>query len=406
MLGLLPFNLFYFGSVSVISPIANLIVVPIFSFIIIPLSLVGVALIFFIPKLAKLLLIIAHYVFEYAWNVLKILNNYSYLNVELFKSDIFVSFLLFIGALWLLSGKGVPGKKLVLIFLLPILFPTPEKINYGEFKFTMLDVGQGLSCVVQTKNHVLVYDTGPKQGENLDLGSQAVIPYLKNQYIKKIDSIMISHPDLDHIGGLDSILNNNFKINKLIINDPNSLKKYKSKYTIEPCLAGQKWEWDEVKFETLYPEKTVINSKNEYSCVLKISNKNHSILLTGDIGIEQEDDLIKKYNNNKKYKNNKKHKINNRSKSKLKSDILIVPHHGSKYSSSFDFIKAVDPKYALISAGYLNQYSHPSQDIVERYKNNNSEIFVSNKTGAVTVYSVNKNLKMLINRSNYLKYLF
>jgi competence protein ComEC len=264
--------------------------------------------------------------------------------------------------------------------LLPLFFNTPEKLENGEVWFTLLDVGQGLAAVVQTRSHTLVYDTGPRFSENFDTGSAVVIPFLNQHGVQKIDRLIVSHGDNDHIGGTHSILSA-IPVTDVYTSVPDKLAK-KTPKTIATvktirCSNTQSWEWDGVVFKMLHPpipSGSAQTSKNSFqgsfqgndgSCVLHIEAPGGSILLTGDIHKKSEQHLIKNY------------------PKQLTASILVVPHHGSKTSSSNDFIQAVEPQYALFPSGYRNRFGHPAEVVTDRYLKQRIKMLDSASHGAI-----------------------
>ena len=247
-----------------------------------------------------------------------------------------------------------------LLLVLPAVAFQTDKPGTGAFKYTLLDVGQGYASVLQTQNYTLVYDTGNRVSESFDLGKLVVAPYLSSQGIRKIDTLMISHEDLDHRGGAQ-YLYENFDIDEIISSDTQVLSSSKA------CVKGQQWQWDGVNFEILSPPEDYQGDDNNGSCVLKIWNQHHALLLTGDIQKETENTLLQT------------------NPSKLNSDVMSVPHHGSKTSSSLEFIKQVSPKTALISAGYRSRFGHPKASIVSRYQSLSVELLDTVKYGAISL---------------------
>lgn len=236
-------------------------------------------------------------------------------------------------------------------------------------KVTVLDVGQGLSVLVQTASHTLLYDAGPKYNEQSDAGSRIVVPFLRGEGVVKIDGFIVSHNDIDHSGGMASVLAlmpvtwlaSSFKEK---IEAPETQNKL-------TCFAGQVWVWDNVRFEVLHPTIEGYDdlkvSDNNRSCVLKATSQAGSILLTGDIEKEAESALL------------------NTMPEKLKSDVLTVPHHGSKTSSTSAFIAAVAPNISVFTAGYLNRFGHPKPLILERYQSFGRTIQRSDYDGAIQI---------------------
>ena len=226
---------------------------------------------------------------------------------------------------------------------------------------TLLDVGQGLSVVVQTANHWLVYDTGAKFSAESDMGQSALLPFLRLQGVGKIDKLIISHGDNDHIGGAVSLMRG-IPAEQVLTSVPQQL----SEYSPVRCAAGQSWTWDKVRFTLLSPQHAFV-SENDNSCVLKIQSEQGAVLLTGDIEALAESWLIETYGNN------------------LKANVLIAPHHGSNTSSTTGFLQAIQPEYVLIPAGHRNQFGHPHQDVLVRYKQIKAKWLTSADSGAITI---------------------
>jgi competence protein ComEC len=251
----------------------------------------------------------------------------------------------------------------------------------------MLDVGQGAASVIETKNHVVVFDTGARFSDRLDTGKSVVIPYLRAQAIDKVDRLIISHGDADHIGGAEAILNGypetelfGQDISRLTAGDSSPAPIANNERI---CTAGQRWVWDEVVFQILSPgisdevdtkvpaSKPGSIKRNNRSCVLRVSSRAGSVLFTGDIEKGVERTLVEKYAST--------------SATLLAADILMVPHHGSNTSSSRSFIEAVNPEIALISVGYKNRYRLPSRKVVARYQRHGAELYDSAASGAVSI---------------------
>jgi competence protein ComEC len=242
-----------------------------------------------------------------------------------------------------------------------MLFTPHEKIPKNTVLITILDVGQGLSQVVQTQNHTLLFDTGARYPSGFNLGESVINPYLKAKQINSLDKIIISHADNDHIGGLIDVLPA-FEVGEILTSTPNKITR-QSSY----CYAGQQWRWDGVLFEILNPTQNTRLKGNNASCVLKVSTDQFSVLLSADIEKKTEKRLVK-------YQ-----------REQLNSDILISPHHGSKTSSTQGFLDAVSPSIVVVSSGYQNRFNHPAQQIIDRYKANNIKLINSNCAGQISI---------------------
>jgi len=227
----------------------------------------------------------------------------------------------------------------------------------------MRDVGQGMAPVLQTQNHTLVYDTGTKVSDSFDIGKPVLIPFLRSRGIDHSDTLMISHEDIDHRGGAASLLRH-IPADKIISSDTVILPSF----DIDECLADLKWQWDGVDFEILSPAENFPQNDNNRSCVLHVSNEHHSLLITGDIMKFTETYLLLK------------------KAAKLKSDVITVPHHGSKTSSSKAFIEATQPELALVTAGYRSRFRHPNPTVINRYKEQGIKVLGNVENGAITVH--------------------
>ena len=359
-LAMLPLTLLFFGTASLTSPLANLLAIPWVSLLIVPLSLIGLILIPISTFLSTQVLSLASYAIELLFKGLDILSSSALSDLNLAEIPSSLLLVAFVGVLVLVLPKGFPARWLGLLLIFPALVFQADKLKEGAFKYTLLDVGQGFASVLQTQNHYLIYDTGTRVSETFDLGKLVVAPYLRSQGVDKINMMMISHEDIDHRGGAQ-YLYDNFEIDEMLSSDFRAIKG--SKF----CVQGQKWQWDGVNFEVLSPPKHYQGNDNNRSCVLKVWNVHHSLLLTGDIQKKTEKVLL------------------NSSLKMLKADVMSVPHHGSKTSSSEAFIKQVSPKIGLISAGYRSRFGHPKPAVVSRYKSLDVELLDTVNFGAISL---------------------
>ncbi|MCZ6802730.1 MAG: DNA internalization-related competence protein ComEC/Rec2 [Proteobacteria bacterium] len=360
-IALCPILIFWFKQIPLYSLLANLIAIPVIGFLLVPLILVAMILLFPLPGLSQFLYNIIDRINEVQWSYLEFLSQQNYVIIPVAAPNLLSLALAVIGIIFLLMPRGLPARWLGIIWILPLLFPLTPTLNQGEFDFNLLDVGQGLSAVIQTNRHTLVYDTGAKFSERFNIGDAVLKPYLRYKGINQISLLLISHGDNDHIGGVNAIIEN-FKIDKILTSVPTQLPVGKSEF----CHAGQKWGWDGVDFEILHPQQENSFTGNNGSCVLKVASPYGSVLLTGDIERQAEKSLLKN------------------ARELIKSDILLVPHHGSRTSSTKMFISAVAPKYAFTATGYRNRFGFPKQDIISRYETHGIETLVSYKTGEIS----------------------
>ena len=299
--------------------------------------------------------------------------------MSFFINDFYLLLFLIFGIAILIVPQGISGRYLAICFFLPLLTYKQQKPQFGEMMFTLLDVGQGLAVVIRTKEHTLVYDTGPAFNKGFNAGSRVILPYLAFEGIKKIDLLVISHGDNDHIGGAKPILKH-LPVKKILSSVPERFPANLASH----CVQGQHWKWDGVRFIILSPTFNNNLKNNNNSCVLKIETHNHTLLLPGDIEKAKEKMLV---NKKKKY---------------LKSNILVAPHHGSDTSSTYDFIQAVLPQYVLYATGYNNRFHFPAVDVIKRYENINTKQYNTANTGAITFLINDRNkLKPLLYRKEH-----
>lgn len=382
-LGLLPVLIVMFGQVSIISPVANAFAIPVISLLVVPLSILGSL----IP--VDFILQAAHFVLEICMQGLVFLSSLP--TWQQAAPPIWALLLAMLGIMWILLPRGFPQRWLGVILLLPLFYVSPARLAEGEMRATVLDVGQGLAVVVQTRNHTFLYDAGPRYSAQSDAGSRIVVPFLRSAGIKKVDGFMVSHDDIDHSGGATSVLAqlpigwfaSSFTQTDSMILPPKAIK----------CFAGQTWRWDKVKFEVLAPtlasyENASIKDNNR-SCVVKLSSPFGSLLLPGDIEKEAENallgDVIKSDASQANQYAAAGDAVSPRLASRLKSDVLIAPHHGSKTSSTLEFIQAVNAQHAIFTVGYLNRFKHPKGLIEKRFTENGALTYRSDYQGALTL---------------------
>jgi competence protein ComEC len=358
--GLFPVCLYLFQQNSLISPFANAIVIPWMGVAVIPFAVLGVLISFVSSYLS---FIVLGWVCLNLKGVLFFLTLLSHLPLASLTFSIpvvWIACLALLGLMILLLPKGLSIRFLGIFYLFPLIFYRVPHPKTGTFQVTMLDVGQGLSVVLQTANHVLVYDTGGSVGANDDMGQRVLLPYFNAQHMTHFDMLMISHGDDDHIGGAHSLLSM-YPADRILTSVPKRFKK------AEQCLAGQHWQWDGVNFKVLYPNPNYVGLGNNSSCVLKVTAGLQSVLLTGDIEKKAEAYLVE------------------HEKTQLKSTLLIAPHHGSKTSSTLRFLQAVNPKEVWFSTGYLNRFHFPAKKIVGRYNQMRVKQLNTAKSGAIVM---------------------
>lgn len=382
-LGMLPLTLFFFGSASLLSPVANLIAIPWVSLVIVPLSLLALVFMPISSFISNGILSVSALAIKWMFVGFELLGNSSLANVTVAEIPNVYLILAFAGFLFMLLPKGFPARWLGVIAIIPALIFTPQKPEQGEFTFTLLDAGQGMASVVQTKNHTLVYDVGTRYSDTYDLGKLVVVPFLKAKGLTTVDSMILSHNDIDHWGGAEAVLKE-ITVHEIMSSELSIVNDRK----VTICETGQHWQWDGVTFEILSPSEDFLaqaKKDNNRTCVLRVSNDYHSLLLTGDIEKKSEKSLLG----------------NNRNT--LSSEVITVPHHGSKTSSTKDFLQAVSPKLALIPAGYRNRFGHPKEKVLKRYQRMGIQLMDTINDGAITVRFSKTNKKYQLEAFRTLK---
>lgn len=358
--GLVPILIAAFGSLSLVSPLANVVAVPFFTCLLVPLVLLGsVAAAVWLPA-GTVVLGFAAQLLEWCWPAMQWSADLPLATWHFPKPPSIAAFSLAIGALLLVTPGIWPMRFVALLLCLPALLFRPPVPSTGNFALTLLDVGQGLSVAIRTRSHVLVYDAGPAFRTGRDTGELVVLPYLRSQGIRRVDMLMISHGDLDHRGGMRSILDG-IPVAGLRVGPSVKTEGLRAQH----CRRGQRWIWDEVEFEVLHPTDGAYKRDNDSSCVLRISAAGGSALLTGDIQGESESALT--------------------AASLAAVDVMVVPHHGSRTSSTPNFVDATRPRLALFGAGYRNRWSFPKPDVVERWREMGASPLTTADTGAIEV---------------------
>jgi len=359
-IGLLPLTLFLFQKASVIAPLANLIAIPWVSLLIVPMVLAATLMLYVYQPVGEFLLQMSDYALSPLQYIMAYLSQLSFSQWVQHSPSIVVMLSAILAIILLLAPSGLPVKRLGIILLLPVFLHRPEQIPHAGLRFTVLDVGQGLATVIETSDHVLVYDTGPKFSDRFDTGSSVVMPYLNQRDIHKLDAVIISHTDNDHRGGLESLIQQ-VRVDKLYSGMPEKLQAFSPTL----CQQSMHWQWDGVSFTFLHPDSSHRFRKNDRSCVLKVESPAGSILLTGDI-----------------HKRSERHLLQT-SADALKADILVAPHHGSQSSSHSDFIEAVAADYVIFASGYKNRFRHPNKKVVARYAKTTAQLLDSANHGAI-----------------------
>lgn len=361
-LGLVPALLALFQQFSLVSPLANAVAIPVVSFVVTPLALVAAALPF------DALLLLAHQILAGLMAFIEWLAELPLAVWQQAAPPPWAVALALLGCAWLLLPRGFPARLNGAFLMLPLLLVEPARPAAGELRLTVLDVGQGLAVHAQTANHDLIYDTGPQFSPDANSGNRILLPYLRAAGVRRLDALVLTHEDQDHAGGALSLLDGlpvAWTTSSLPEGHP-----FRETTGHRPCEDGQAWEWDGVRFEMLHPEAAGYAAKrksNDMSCVLKLSSAHGSALLSGDIESATELALAR------------------RQGERLRADVLLAPHHGSRTSSSPEFLAAVGAKTVIFPVGYRNRFRHPNAVVWQRHEATGARLLRTDRDGAVTV---------------------
>lgn len=359
---LLPLGVWFFGEASLIGAFANLVAVPLVSFVIVPLCLLATLALLTLPVIATPLLVAAAWLSHLQWRLLEWSATLPAAHGYLPPPSLWALLLALVGALWLFLPRAVPARALGIVLFLPLLWPRIALPAAGAFQAVVLDVGQGLAVIVRTRGHVMVYDTGARFRSGFDLGDAVVLPSLHALGVRRLDTLVISHGDNDHAGGAAAVVQA-LPPARVLAGEAGRID-----VAAETCRAGQTWRWDGVTFRVLSPAPDEENGTlaNARSCVILVSGTGGRLLLSGDIGAEREPAVAAATGNGPPL-------------------VLLVPHHGSRTSSSEAFLDALDLQLAIVSAGWRNRFGHPHLQTVARYAERGIALENTAVAGALTL---------------------
>ena len=374
-LALTPLTLLFFYQASIVSPIANAIAIPLVSFVVTPLALTGAVL----PgTVGAWLLHGAHGLVALLALFLQWLSASPIAVWSGAAPSAWAFACATIGVVWWLAPRGLRGRWTGALWMMPLFVAPLDRPAEGSARLTALDIGQGTSVLVETATTNVLYDTGPDDGgadgAGNDAGGRIIVPLLHARGIERLDTMVVSHNDNDHSGGALSILAS------LPVDEVRSSLAFDSPIVRsaahhDRCIGGQSWTSDGVRFDLLAPSPEVyrmhegkpVQKPNAHSCVLRVEAAGHVMLLTADIEKRDEGALVE------------------RMPARIASDVLLVPHHGSRTSSTDAFIDAVHPGLAIVQAGYLNRFAHPRPDVLARYEARAIPVLRNDRDGAITV---------------------
>ncbi len=364
---LTPLTLLLFGQVSVVGLVANLLAIPWVTLVVTPLAMLGV--------LAPAAWMAAAWCIEILGACLQWLAQWPWATVSIAQAPLWAGAAGVLGGLLLVLRAPWSVRLAGLPLLLPVLLWQAPRPAPGEFSLLAADIGQGNAVLVQTARHALLYDAGPRFSRESDAGHRVLVPLLRALDLR-LDTVVLSHRDNDHVGGAVAVLGMHPSAGLLSsVEDDHALQALRP---VQRCVAGQSWNWDGVEFTILHPLPASYLAParpNALSCVLRIAGLSGGpdkparvALLVGDIERPQEARLVA-------------------DAAPVRADVLLAPHHGSKTSSSAEFLDAVAPRMVLVQSGYRNRFGHPAEAPMARYRERNIAVLDSPHCGAATWYS-------------------
>jgi competence protein ComEC len=363
---LTPLTLLLFGQVSVVGLLANAFAIPWVTLVVTPLAMLG--------TLFSPLWDLAGWSTTVLSLYLGALSHLPFATVFMATPPMLVSALGVVGGMLMVMPWPWQLRLLGLPLLLTVILWQAPRPEAGQFELLAADIGQGNGLIVRTAEHTLAYDAGPRFSIDSDAGFRVLVPLLRRTN-ESVDTVMLSHRDIDHSGGIKSVLTMHPKAN--FISSVESTHDLQTFRPVQRCVAGQTWQWDGVDFAVLHPSAEDYESPkkpNAMSCVLRVSTKQHSVLLVGDLEQLQEARLVAELST----------KAIILKSDVLKSTVLLVPHHGSKTSSSAEFLDAVQPRLAIVQAGYRNRFGHPAPSVMERYSERHIKVIDTAHCGAMS----------------------
>ena len=358
-LALTPLTLLLFGQASLVGLVANALAIPWVTLVVTPLAILGAA--------ANWLWTPAGAAVQVLQQILQWLAAWPHATVAVPAAPAWAGVLGVCGGLLLVLRLPWQLRLLALPMLLPVLLWQAERPGPGQFEVLAADIGQGNAVIVRTAAHTLVYDSGPRYSAESDAGHRVLVPLLR-ALGERLQLLVLSHRDTDHTGGAAAVLAQ--QPGAAVLSSLAPDHELQAVRTATRCVAGQAWDWDGVRFEVLHPQAAdyaLAGKPNALSCVLRIANAARAVLLAGDIEQAQEARLAAPAVP---------------ADAPLRADVLLVPHHGSRTSSTPAFLDAVQPRIALVQAGYRNRFGHPAPQVLERLRERGIQVVDSPRCGA------------------------
>jgi competence protein ComEC len=357
--GLVPALAACFGSVSIVAAAVNLVAIPLYTLLIVPAVLAATALLVTLPDAGTVAMQGVAWLVEATWPVIGVPASWSLATWGVSGVTPWSGAVMAAGAAATLAPLPAPGRLAGLLLLVAACAWRPQPPAEGAARLALLDVGQGLAAIIETRRHVLVYDSGPSFRTGSDTGALVVEPYLRHRGRRRIDTLVASHDDLDHAGGAGSLARS--------LPVAQRVASGRSLDALGPtarCTRGARWSWDGVSLEWLHPAADARVGDNDGSCVLLVRAGPHAALLTGDIERRAEAEIVARARPGR-------------------IDVLLVPHHGSRTSSTAAFVAATRPSWALVPAGHRNRWGFPKPEVVQRWQDAGATVLVQSATGSI-----------------------
>jgi competence protein ComEC len=361
LLGLLPLTVLIFDRIAFVAPVVNLVSVPVFSLVTVPFTLAGLLLDGRFQVIGDAMLRVAALSHGYIEKMIAVAAEIPGAGHTLSAVTGFAWALLFLPLMWVVLPPGWPGRRLALIGVIALVLHQPPRPAYGCVAVELLDIGQGLAVVLQTEAHTVVFDTGPAFRVGGSAADTVILPYLASKGIDHVDKLIVSHADLDHSGGVEALVAG-ISVAELLVGE--SLVGHEQVQAF--CNAGEQWNYDGIGFSLIYPPKGAPRDGNDASCVLQVEAGDYQVLVTGDIERSAEKQLVS---------NDVLSRVN----------AVVVPHHGSRTSSTAPFVRALAPDLALVSAGFDNRWGFPKEDVVARWTGVGARVLETSTSGAIGI---------------------
>lgn len=370
-LGLVPLLLCSFGALSLISPLVNLLAIPLFTAVIVPLLLLACAVLMFHEGWGGVCLQWISEGLSWVYVFLEKAAHLPWASLYLPSAPLPLVIVMIVGACVAVTPWPWSWRAIGVVLFMPALFWRINFPDLGDYELTVFDVGQGLAVLIRTHDHVLLYDTGPSFQGGGDAARLAVLPYLRSIGVSRLDMLLLSHGDADHVGGVQSILA------EMNVSTVLAGPSVKSTVKVRQCQQGDRWIWEGVEFLILHPEAaTQEDSDNNLSCVLQVSNAAGKALLLGDVEQTAELAMVE-------------HGLISA------TEIIVAAHHGSRSSSTAELVNATRvngrQQWVIFSAGYRNRWGFPKAEVVNRWQEAGATPFETSRTGAVGLLLSSKN---------------